>query len=227
MVDLKANLEAVRARIAAAARAAGRKPEEVRLLPVTKFHPAAVLAELRDMGVRAVGENREQEARLKAAEVPGIDIHMIGQIQTKKTNAIARWAAAVHSVDSVRLAARLGHGVRLACDRGDRAPGALPCLVQVSFDGDVSRGGVPMDEVPRVAEAVDSESGLEFRGLMCVPPLGADPAEVFDAVRELRDALGPGLEFSAGMSADLEQAIACGSTIVRVGTDIVGPRPVA
>lgn len=226
--QLAANLRAVRQRIAEAGGAD--------LLPVTKFHPVEDLARLVECGVFAVGENREQEARDKGAWLAEQDkagrpeIHMIGQIQTKKANSVARWAAAVHTVDSLKLVSALDRGVQLAHERGERVD-KLPVLLQFSADGDPARGGATAEEIDGLADAVASAEGLELRGLMTVPPLGADPAEVFRAGRKLLDriedrVLGAPV-YSAGMSQDFNIAIAEGSTLVRVGTEIMGPRPVA
>ena len=216
--ELRAGLARVKARIFDAERAAGREPGSVRLLPVSKFHPA---------GVEAFGENREQEAREKAAALPGVKFHMIGQIQTKKANSVARWAAVVESVDSVRLAEKLDRGVALAVERGERAEGELPCLVQWSADGDSERGGVADADLDAVCAAVVDAAHLRLAGLMCVPPLGADAEGTFMRARAIVDNLGDGMILSAGMSADLEAAVAAGSDLVRVGTGIFGPRPLA
>ncbi|WP_156229453.1 YggS family pyridoxal phosphate-dependent enzyme [Corynebacterium comes] len=227
--ELRANLTAVRARIDAAATAAGRDPADVRLLPVTKFHPASDLKLLVELGAMDVAENREQEARSKAAEVPTARIHMIGQVQTKKANSVARWAASVHSVDSIRLAEGLDHGVGLALERGDRTSGELPVYLQLSADGDPARGGVTEADLEELADTVEAAGNLRLAGLMVVPPLGADPAAVFARARRLCDdlarRLGRTMELSAGMSGDLEDAVAQGSNIVRVGTGVLGARP--
>ena len=227
--ELRANLAAVRARIDAAATAAGRDPADVRLLPVTKFHPATDLRLLVELGAVDVAENREQEARAKAAEVPDARIHMIGQIQTKKANSVARWAASVHSLDSVRLAEALDRGVALAVERGDREAGELPVYLQLSADGDPDRGGVHEDGLTELVDAVEAAGHLRLAGLMVVPPLGADPAEVFSRAKRLSGELarrtGRTMELSAGMSGDLEDAVGQGSNIVRVGTGVLGPRP--
>ncbi|NLD86387.1 MAG: YggS family pyridoxal phosphate-dependent enzyme [Actinomycetales bacterium] len=229
--ELRANLAAVRERIDAAARAARREENQVRLLPVTKFHPAEDLARLLDLGVTDVAENREQEARGKAAEVPGIRIHMIGQIQSKKANSVARWAAGVQSLDSVALAHGLDRGMALALERGDRTSEVLPCHLQLSADGDPERGGVIEKDLDELADVVEAAEHLHLAGLMVVPPLDSRPADVFARARELCEHLeerfGRRMELSAGMSGDLEQAVAAGSDIVRVGTDVLGSRPVA
>lgn len=228
--QLARNLEAVRARIRDAERAVGRAEGSVKLLPVSKYHPLEAVQAVADLGVDLVGENREQEAREKAARLRGCGIAMIGQIQTKKANAVARWASEVHSLDSVRLAHGLDSGMALALERGDRASATLPCFIQVSMDGDASRGGVGKGDVEKLVHAVEEATHLELTGFMVVPPLDADAARVFSEVRLLVDdyaeRLGRPMTFSAGMSGDFEQAIACGSDMVRVGTAVFGPRPV-
>lgn len=224
--ELVGNIAAVRERIDAALRAAGREGEEVQLLPVSKFHPAADLSRLVELGMPDVAENREQEARAKAEAVPEARVHMIGQIQSKKANSVARWAAAVHSIDSERLINGLDRGMALALERGDRSTEILPCFIQLSADGDVSRGGVVAGDVGKLAAALQEAQHLALAGVMCVPPLGSDPAEVFAWAAGIRDGLGTDLKLSAGMSGDLEAAICAGSDIVRVGTAIFGNRPV-
>ncbi|GAB2504205.1 hypothetical protein CATRI_08670 [Corynebacterium atrinae] len=229
--ELRVNLSALTKRIDAAVAAAGRTPGDVRLLPVTKFHPAEDVARLATLGVTDVGENREQEAREKAAAVPQVRFHMIGQIQTKKANAVARWAAGVQSLDSVRLAEALDRGMALALERGDRSSALLPCHLQLSADGDTARGGVGEKDLAELAAAVEAAGHLHLTGLMVVPPLGSSAAEVFSWARKLCDDLaqryGRPMDLSAGMSADLEEAIIAGTNMVRVGTGVLGKRPVA
>lgn len=224
---LRERLDAMKARIEDATVKAGREPGSVRLLPVTKFHPASDIALLAELGVDAVGENREQEARDKAAELPDMAFHMIGQVQTKKANSVARWAAACHAVDSQKLIDGLSRGMELALERGDRTSEDLDCFIQLSADGDTARGGALREDVPALADAITNAPHLRLAGLMVVPPIGADAYEVFTQAKGLLDTLGDGLDLSAGMSGDLEEAIAAGSTIVRVGTDILGERPLA
>ncbi|MDH4657128.1 YggS family pyridoxal phosphate-dependent enzyme [Corynebacterium pyruviciproducens] len=208
---------------------AGRS-DEVRLLPVTKFHPAEDIAILHSLGVTEVGENRDQEAKQKAAEFPSMSFHMLGQIQTKKANSVARWAQAVQSLDSVTLAQALDRGMQLALDRGDRTTDTLDVFVQLSLDGDPARGGVVDGDLPELVDAIAGTEHLRLTGLMCVPPVEADPYEAFATARQVKEKLektvGKPLEFSAGMSHDLEVAVESGSTLVRVGTDILGPRQI-
>lgn len=225
--ELADNLAATKEHISAIAAEHDRPSPQ--LLVVTKFHPAEDIALLAELGVEDVAENREQEARAKAQELDQLRFHMIGQIQTKKANHVARWATSVHSVDSVKLANALDRGVSLAKERGQRESN-LPIFIQVSADGDTSRGGVVREERDEVIEAVEAAEHLEFAGLMVVPPLDADAQEVFSTVRadvdRLSERLGRQLKLSAGMSADMDAAIAAGTDIVRVGTSIMGKRPV-
>lgn len=225
--ELADNLAATKEHISAIAAEHDRPSPQ--LLVVTKFHPAKDIVLLAELGVEDVAENREQEARAKAQELDQLRFHMIGQIQTKKANHVARWAASVHSVDSVKLANALDRGVSLAKERGQRESN-LPIFIQVSADGDTSRGGVVREERDEVIEAVEAAEHLEFAGLMVVPPLDADAQEIFSTVRadvdRLSERLGRQLKLSAGMSADMDAAIAAGTDIVRVGTSIMGKRPV-
>ncbi len=229
--ELATRLERVRATIAEAAAHAGRDAAEIQLLPVTKFHPVSDVALLQELGVTAVGENRDQEAKEKKEALPEMSFHMIGQIQSKKANSIARWADWVHSVDSVAIAEKLDRGMELAIDRGQRQEGAvLHCLVQLSADGDSARGGTRLDQLAEIVDMLEAQPRTRCGGFMCVPPLDADPREVFErgaaVVQRWSEQLRRRLDYSAGMSADMVHAIESGSTFVRVGTDILGPRPV-
>lgn len=220
--DLARRLRDVRQRVAVAGGAD--------LLPITKFHPVEAVRVLAQFGVGAVGENREQEAKAKYEVLAGRpEIHMVGQIQTKKANSVARWAAAVHTVDSSKLLQALDRGAGLAMERGDRLE-KLPVLLQFSADGDPQRGGVVANDIDALADEAQHCANLELRGLMTIPPLGSDAASVFAQGRKLLDSIADRVVgvpvYSAGMSQDMEIAIAEGSTLVRVGTDIMGPRPV-
>ena len=224
--ELRAGLERTRAEIQRFAATYDRPVPK--LLPVTKFHPAEDIALLGELGITDVAENREQEARAKAEALPEMRFHMIGQIQTKKANHVARWAHSVHSLDSEKLARALDRGVALAQERGQRED-TLPVYIQVSADGDTARGGCPLEDVPALVDIVEELENVQLQGFMVVPPLESEPAEVFAQVRALTDEvaakLGRALKMSAGMSADLEAAIASGTDIVRVGTGIMGARP--
>ncbi|MBO9520346.1 MAG: YggS family pyridoxal phosphate-dependent enzyme [Nocardioidaceae bacterium] len=225
--ELEASLAAVRERIARACAAAGRSAEEVTLVVVTKFFPASDVRILADLGVRAVGENRHQEAEAKAAECAdlGLSWHFIGSIQSNKAAAIARYADVVESVDRVKLVGAL--------DRGAHESGrAVDCLVQVSLDppGRAGRSGADASDVRRVAAALEEAGSLRLRGVMAVAPLGEPARPAFEHLAEVAAQLRaehPGATVvSAGMSGDLEDAVACGATHVRIGSAVLGPRPV-
>jgi len=229
-------LAAVRARIADVAAAANRNASEIELLPVTKFFPASDVAFLVRLGCRSFGESREQEAAAKSAEVvalvgPSVHWHMVGQIQRNKARSIAKWAYAAHSVDSTRLVAALDRAVAAALDDSRRAE-PLRVFVQLSLDGDPTRGGVDARSpalVDELCDRVAGADGLSLVGLMAVPPRDADPEQAFARLREehLRVLANhpEAARLSAGMSDDLEAAIKHGSTCVRVGTALLGRRP--
>lgn len=226
--ELAEGLAATRSRLDAACRAAGRDRTEVALLPVTKFFPASDIALLQELGCTDFGENREQEAAAKAAELTGARLHMLGHIQRNKAKSVARWAAMVHSLDSIRLAGALERGTEAAFEAGVRAA-PLDVLIQISLDGDPARGGVTRADLAALVETVAQSPSLRLRGVMGVPPLEADPERAFTELAELwtdvrRDHPDADV-FSAGMSGDLELAVKLGSTCVRVGTAILGRRP--
>jgi pyridoxal phosphate enzyme (YggS family) len=234
--ELAAALAAVRARIATAARGAGRDPGQVRLVAVTKTFPAGDAALLTDLGITDLGENRDQEASLKAGRLrelrPGTAArwHLVGRLQRNQARTVLRWADVVQSVDSERLAAALQQATRAALDSGLRQR-PLDVLLQASLDGDPARGGCPLAELPRLADRVAGLAGLRLRGVMAVVPLGADPDRAFATLRVAAAALATAhpdaTEISAGMTGDLEPAIRHGSTCVRVGTALLGGRPLA
>ncbi|TWP50263.1 YggS family pyridoxal phosphate-dependent enzyme [Lentzea tibetensis] len=221
--ELAANLAEVRERIAAACRAVHRDPAEVKLLAVTKTFPASDVALLAELGLRDFAENRDQEAGPKHAELPGLDArwHMVGRLQRNKARSVASWADQVDSVDSVRLAEALA---KAAKERGR----PLDVLVQVSIDGDTSRGGCAVPDVPELAGAITRSGDLILRGAMTVAPRAMSPVAAFEVLEKvvsgLRDDHPTATEVSAGMSGDLEDAIAHGSTCVRVGTALLGSR---
>lgn len=239
-VELEARLTAVRGRIVAACAAAGRDPDRVELMAVTKTVPAADVAVLLDLGLTLFGENRAQEAGAKVAEVAALRPgavgdraprwHMIGGLQRNKARAVVGWAHRVESVDSVRLADALAAATARACDDG-RRPGPLPVLLQYSVDGDPARGGVPADGLLPLADHVAASPALRLQGLMAVAPLDANPetafADVADAAARLRSAHPAAVVLSAGMSGDLESAVRHASGVVRVGTALLGYRPLA
>jgi len=224
--ELAANLAAVDERIRAACAAAGRDPAEVGLVVVTKFFPESDVRLLADLGVDAVGENRHQEAAAKAAACADLDLswHFIGSIQSNKAAAVAAYSDVVESVDRVKLVAPLDRGAQ---ERGRD----VDCLVQVSLDpaGAQGRGGASPAEVARVADAVAAAAGLRLRGVMAVAPLGEPALPAFERLAvvaaELRRDHAGATVVSAGMSGDLEEAIRCGATHVRVGSAVLGQRP--
>jgi pyridoxal phosphate enzyme (YggS family) len=220
------NLRAVRQRIADAATAAERDPGDVSLVVVTKFFPESDVRLLAELGVTDVGENRHQEASAKATACAdlGLEWHFIGSIQSNKAAAVATYSDVVESVDRVKLVAPLNRG---AHQRGRD----VDCLVQVSLDPPEAgaRGGAAAEDVPAIAEAIASSGALRLRGVMAVAPLGEPPLPAFERLAAVSDALRrdhpDATVMSAGMSGDLEEAVRCGATHVRVGSAVLGPRP--
>lgn len=230
--ELESRLAETDERIASACRAAGRRRDEVTLVVVTKFFPAEDVATLVDLGVRDIGENRDQEARSKVEELDALlggrparpYVHFIGQAQRNKAGSIARYADVVHSVDRSRLAAALDRGAE-AADR------TLDVLVQVDLDPtpDPDRGGAAPADVEALAAAIATLPHLRLRGVMTVAPLGMEADLAFARLAEVAAAVRAdhpdATWISAGMSADLEQAVGHGATHLRVGTAILGSRP--
>ena len=223
--ELAARLSAVRARIAAACEAAGRAGDEVTLIAVTKTFPVSDIRLLYELGVSDIGENRDQEAAPKAAGCAALGLqvawHFLGQLQTNKAASVVCYARVIHSVDRLRLVNALG-------SRAGRAGRVVTCLVQASLDGDPARGGAVGPQVAAVADAIAQQDGLILGGVMAVAPLGEPADRAFWKLAEIADAVRaahPGaVMISAGMSHDLEQAIAAGATHVRVGTALLGGR---
>ncbi len=221
--ELAVRLTAVRQRIAAACQAAGRDPADVTLIAVTKTWPASDVRLLSELGVSDVGENRDVEAAPKAAQCADLDLtwHFIGQLQTNKVASVVRYATFVHSVDRMRLIRALGTAAR-------RAEAVVQCLIEVSLDGDPARGGAVASEVPALAEALAAEPGLVLAGVMAVAPLGMAPLEAFglllDSAAVVRAVNPAATVISAGMSGDLEDAVAAGATHLRIGTALLGDR---
>ncbi len=220
-------LEDVRRRIARAALAAGRSPAEIELLAVSKTKPATMIREAWGAGQQAFGENYLQDALPKIHALIDLPItwHYIGRIQSNKIRDIARHFTWVHGLD------RLKHSRRLSDQRPETLP-PLNCCIQVNLSGETSKGGIPVDALEELALAVNELPGLCLRGLMSMPD-PASPRETQTAVfrdladlrRQLEKQTGLNLDtLSMGMSSDLEPAIAAGSTLVRVGTDIFGAR---
>lgn len=237
--ELEDRLRAVRARISSAARSAGRGEPE--LIVVTKYFPASDVRILAGLGVTDVGENRDQEAAAKAADLQdlGLAWHFIGQLQTNKARSVVRYAHSVHSVDRLPLITALGKAVRAEQERraaaGTEAREDLRCFLQFTLDAGADpaapagRGGALPAEAPGLAEACAATDGLQLAGVMAVAPLGADPAEAFERLlrisAEVRAVDPAASAVSAGMSGDLEEAVAAGATHLRIGSDVLGPRP--
>jgi PLP dependent protein len=227
--QVRANLAAVRARIERACEQAGRSPDEVSLVAVTKTYPADDVRILASLGVRDVGENRDQEAAPKAAETAdlGLTWHFVGQLQTNKARSVASYAGVVHSVDRARLARALG-------DRAAAAGRGLTCLVQVNLDDDSRagvigpRGGVDPEDALALAADIEEHEALTLGGVMAVAPREGDPSAAFARLRDVagrvRDRYPRATVISAGMSGDLEAAIGRGATHLRLGTALLGNR---
>lgn len=225
MGGIPGRLAALRGRIDDACRRAGRDPAEVALLAVSKTFPAEAVREAYEAGQRCFGESRQQEAAPKIEALPAdIEWHFIGGLQRNKARKVVTAFPVIHSVDSLRLAEALD---RVAGEEGKRPS----VFLEVNIAGEASKGGFSPAELPSVATALAGFANLEIQGLMAIPP--DDPAAArrwFAAVRGLRDRLRqesglplPGL--SMGMSADFEDAVLEGSTIVRVGSALFGHRP--
>ena len=223
--EIAAGLSAVRARIAGACAAAGRDPGDITLIGVTKTFPASDVRLLAGLGVTDVGENRDADAAPKAracADLP-LNWHFVGQLQTNKARSVAGYAGVVHSVDRRRLVTALDHAAA-------HAGRTLTCLVQVDLDPDPKpdRGGAVPDDVPDLADAIAAANALRLGGVMAVAPLDGDPIEAFTRLagvaRDTRERHPGATIVSAGMSGDLEQAIRCGATHIRVGTALLGYR---
>ena len=220
---LAARLAAVREGIAGACADAGRNPSEITLIVVTKFHPVSTMRELYALGVRDFGENRHQEAEVKAEQLRDLPkkLHFTGQLQSNNAAAVRRYADVVHSVDRGSLVTALG--------KASEDP--LECFLQLNLTEDPSRGGVAPAQLPNLAELAAATPSLRVLGVMAVAPLEVDPREAFVRVREasqLLQSIIPTASFiSAGMSYDYAAAIAEGATHLRIGTAITGERPPA
>ncbi|MFI5738680.1 YggS family pyridoxal phosphate-dependent enzyme [Streptomyces anulatus] len=230
--QLAANLAQVEERIASSCAAAGRKRGEVTLIVVTKTYPASDVRILHELGVRHVAENRDQDAAPKATACADLSLtwHFVGQLQTNKVRSVTSYADIVQSVDRAKLVTALS----AAAVRGERE---LGCLIQVALDAESGergeRGGIAPDGVEELAAAIGAAPGLRLDGLMTVAPLAGEYAgrqrAAFDRLMEISSRLRAGHPaanmVSAGMSGDLEDAVAAGATHVRVGTAVLGVRP--
>ncbi len=216
-------------RIARAAQAAGRKPNQIEMVAVSKTVGAEQVREAWDAGQRAFGENRAQEFRAKTRSLSdlAIDWHFVGSLQTNKVRNVLPGAALIHSVDRAELAAKISRRV------GDGA--RQPVLVQVNVTGESTKAGVEPDKLAALLDEICALSGLSVEGLMTIGPLSPDPETIrkaFDDLRTARDAElsrerpnAPLQQLSMGMTGDFETAIAAGATIVRIGTALFGARP--
>jgi pyridoxal phosphate enzyme (YggS family) len=224
---LEARLASVRASIADAARSAGRSPDELTLVVVTKYHPASLVRRLAALGVTDVGENRHQEAQAKAAELADLDLtwHFVGQLQSKKARQVRRYADVVQSLDRDSVVDAF------APTDTEPEPPVIDGFVQVNLTDDPGRGGVQPDAVEAMAERVLRTGTIRLRGVMAVAPLDEEPRRAFARLRDVSTrvaAIDPGAtDISAGMSGDHAEAIAEGATHLRIGTAITGNRPAA
>ncbi|MET8865946.1 YggS family pyridoxal phosphate-dependent enzyme [Nonomuraea sp. NPDC004580] len=221
--EIAAGLAEVDERITAACHAVGRDRSEVTLIAVTKTRPADDVRILAELGVRDVGENRDQEAAPKARELAGLPLtwHFVGQLQTNKVRSVVGYADVIHSVDRLRLVEAIG---KEAVRQGRE----ITCLLQVALDDDPGRGGARPSDLLALADEVALADGVRLGGVMAVAPLDEEPAKAFARLRDLAVALQEqhprATMVSAGMSADLAEAIAYGATHVRVGTALLGRR---
>lgn len=222
------SLENVRMRVEIACEKAGRPSHAVKILAVSKRHPANSVREACLNGQNQFGENQLQEALEKMGQLDDLPIewHYIGTVQSNKTREIAQSFSWVQSVDRVKILQRLGR-------QRPRALGPLNICLQVNIDAEPQKSGVLPQELPELALSASQTEGIRLRGLMAIPQASADPAQQADSFRRVaaayQELCGQGYTLdtlSMGMSADLEAAIAQGSTMVRIGTDIFGPRPV-
>ena len=224
--SLQARLSAVRDGIADAARAAGRAPDELTLVVVTKYHPASLVRDLAALGVTDVGENRHQEAQAKAAELAdlGLTWHFVGQLQSKKARQVRRYAHVVQSLDRTSVVDAF------APNEAEPEPPVVDGFVQVNLTDDPGRGGVQPDDVEAMVARVLATGTIRLRGVMAVAPLDEEPRAAFARLRSISErvvSLAPdATDISAGMSGDYAEAIAEGATHLRIGTAITGERPV-
>ncbi|PYV12299.1 MAG: YggS family pyridoxal phosphate-dependent enzyme [Acidobacteria bacterium] len=228
-MDFEENIGHVRERIANACRRAGRRPEEVKLVAVSKTVPPDLIRRAFEAGLRDFGENRVQEANAKRPALSDLTVtwHMVGHLQSNKAKLARELFHVVHSVDSLRLAQKLDQAAVCSDDK-------LPVLLQVNLGDELTKSGAREEEIGQLAEQVGRLRTLELRGLMVLPPFFEDPEQARPSFRRLRE-LAKSLEalnlpnvsiqgLSMGMSHDFEIAIEEGATIVRIGTAIFGPR---
>lgn len=230
---LHQNIDRARASIAAACQRGGRRPDEVALMAVTKTHPAAAISAAAALGVTLFGENKVQEFESKRTAISAssdFEIHLIGHLQSNKSARAAGLFSSIDTLDSLRLALRLS-------DAAQKAGKRLPILIEIKLGAEAAKTGLAPDsrELDELLERLPDLPALELRGLMTVPPYEQDPEATrpyFQRLRQLREQLArdyPRLSFhelSMGMSHDFQIAIEEGSTTVRLGTALFGPRPI-
>lgn len=218
--ELSERYEGVMASIDAAARSAGRSSEELTLVVVTKFHPAALVRQLHSLGVQHIGENRHQDAEPKARELADLPLtwHFVGQLQSNKARAVTQYCRVIHSLDRPSLLRAL-----------DRAEAPAGVFLEVNLTDDPGRGGAEPAGLPDLAERVLASDHLTLRGVMAVAPRDEEPRRAFARLREhsetVRRVAPEAVQISAGMSGDFADAIAEGATHLRIGTAITGNRP--
>jgi PLP dependent protein len=219
-LSLEERLIRVRAEVVDAASAAGRDPGAITTIVVTKFHPASLVRELAGLGVTDVGENRQQDAGPKAAQLTDLPLawHFVGQLQSNKVRAVLEYATSIHSVDRASLVGAL-----------EAADQPVDVFLQLNLTDDPNRGGVSLAGLDDLAERVLAAPRLNLRGLMAVAPLGEEPRAAFSRVRDASERLrllSPTADgLSMGMSGDFRDAILEGATHLRIGTAITGNRP--
>ena len=230
-MSVESGLAQVRERIRRAATAVGRDPAQVRLIAVSKTKPASSIREAYAAGQRDFGENYAQELSQKAEELADlIDLrwHFIGHLQSNKARFVARAAHMVHTVDGASLARELGKRFAAVSSERSDVGARLPVLVEVNVGGEAQKHGATAAGLGEVVAAIESAKALRLRGLMTMPPHDLEGARrAFEALASLQATHGGKAklpELSMGMSDDLEVAVACGATLVRVGTAIFGAR---
>lgn len=215
--EIQFNLANVRERIAASAKSVGRSPNEITLIVVTKNFPVSDIEILHKLGISNFGENRDQDASVKAVAVAG-KWHFQGQIQSNKLKSICAWASVIHSLDDLR------HFTLIE----KFASHPLQIFLQVNLDGALGRGGEAIEVLYPLARAVEESSVHSLVGLMTVAPLGVDTTAAFNRIsvihKEFLHEFPGAVSLSTGMSGDFETAVAYGATHVRIGSSILGPR---
>lgn len=211
-----------------AANSVGRSGDDIELVVVSKNHPASLVAELSELGQKSFGENRDQEASKKAAELKAlgieIDWHFVGQLQTNKVKSVLEYASTIHSIDRPSLVAELAKQL----EKQDRR---IDGFIELNLTADPARGGVSPEDLTKLAEQVLRVERINLLGVMAVAGLGKDPAEDFERALKLSvqlQSLAPAAsKLSMGMSEDYEIAVRLGATHIRVGSAITGPRPIS